>query len=165
MERRPGAERGRALLPEPCVEEAQMLQRRAARAAHRAGGADARQPRSVSRSASPMELQPHSATRFISSQKMSSVSVEPTGSNVAWRSSCGRWRRLPAWAKSQSRRPQARVKGWVFASVIAPHVAWRMCSTNTEDSRCSHAATSWLRMLPCGGAGSFSTAAEGSPPG
>ena len=38
-------------------------------------------------------------------------------------------------------------------------------STKSDDSRCSQALTSSLRMLPCGGAGSLSTDAEGSPPG
>jgi hypothetical protein len=57
------------------------------------------------------------------------------------------------------------VKGCVFASVMAPQVAWRTWTTKSDDSRCSHASTSWLRMLPEVGAGSFSTAAEGSPPG
>ena len=61
--------------------------------------------------------------------------------------------------------PQLRLNGCVLASLTLPHVAVRMCSTSSDDSRCSHAFTSSLRMLPCGGAGSLSTEALGSPPG
>ena len=73
--------------------------------------------------------------------------------------------RLPACAISQSRRPHVRENGCVFASDSAPHVAWRMCSTNSVDSTCSHASASWLRIDACGGAGSLRIAADGSPAG
>jgi hypothetical protein len=93
------------------------------------------------------------------------VSVEPTGSKSWLGRAWGRSPRLPEWAKSQSRRPQAREKGWVLASDGAPQVALRMCTTKSEDSRCSQAFTSSERIDPTGGAGSLSTVAEGSPPG
>ncbi len=116
-------------------------------------------------SASPMLFQPLSAKRFISSQKMSSVSVAPTGSNGAPGRSSSRWSSEPACPKSQSRRPQARRKGWVLASEMAPQVARRTWSRKMEDSRCSQAFTSSERIEPLGGAGSLSTDAAGSPPG
>jgi hypothetical protein len=53
----------------------------------------------------------------------------------------------------------------VLASEGAPQVAVRMCTTKSEDSRCSQALTSSERIEPTGGAGSFRTVAEGSPPG
>jgi hypothetical protein len=112
-----------------------------------------------------MLRQPFSAKRLMSSQNTSSVSVEPTGWKRASGRRGGRWRRLPEWAKSQSRPPQERWKGWVLASLMAPQVAERMWTTNREVSRCSQARMSSERMEPWGGAGSLSTEAEGSPPG
>ena len=104
-----------------------------------------------------------SAARPSRSQRICSLSVDPTGSKrVGWGSRCSR---LPLWAISQSRRPQARWKGWVFASVIAPQVAVRMWTRKMLDSSRSQAETSALRMLPCDGAASFITSAAGSPPG
>ncbi len=106
---------------------------------------------------------PRPAMRAKRSQRICSLSVEPMGSKRAGGSSFRS--RLPLWAMSQSRRPQARWKGWVFASVIAPQMAVRMCTRKIDDSSRSQAETSALRMLPCAGAASLSTSAAGSPPG
>jgi len=119
----------------------------------------------ASGSASPREDHPWSERRPSSSQRSASLSLEPTGSKIGWGRREGRARRLPEWAKSQSRRPQARANGWVLASVAPPQVAVRTCTTKSEDSRCSQAFTSSERIDPFGGAGSFSTVADGSPPG
>ena len=108
---------------------------------------------------------PRSASHARKRQKISSVSVDPTGWKAGSRSASTRCLRLPLWPTSQSRPPYARQKGWVLASLMLPQVAVRMCKTKIDDSRCSQALTSSLRMDPCGGAGSLSTEAEGSPPG
>ncbi len=96
---------------------------------------------------------------------MISVSVDPTGSKRGFSIGSSRCLRLPLCPKSQSRPAKLWLKGWVLASLMLPQVACRMWRTKIDDSRCSHALISSPRMLPCGGAGSLSTDAEGSPPG
>ena len=91
------------------------------------------------------------------------MSVDPTGSKSGPGSSLRS--REPLCAMIQSRRPHARWKGWVFASVIAPQTAVRMWTTKMDDSSRSHAETSTLEGLPWAGPASLSTSAAGSPPG
>ena len=100
-----------------------------------------------------------------SSQKICSVSVEPTRSKRGFGIGSTRCFKLPLCANIQSRRANGRWNGCVFAAVMLPQVAVRMWSTKSEDSRCSHARINSLLMLPGDGAGSFNTAAAGSPPG
>ena len=78
--------------------------------------------RSISGSASPRLRLPWSAIRSSNSQKICSVSVDPTASNRAPARGSSFCRTLPAWAMSQSRPPHARENGCVFASVAGPHV-------------------------------------------
>jgi len=112
---------------------------------------------------SPRLRKPQSAMRASRSQRICSVSVEPTGSNCEVSASLRS--RLPLWAMSQSRRPHERWNGWVFASVMAPQMAVRTCMTKMDDSSRSQAETRALRRLPCEGAASLRTRAAGSPPG
>ncbi len=96
---------------------------------------------------------------------MNSLSVAPTGSNSGSGRRIGRRSRLPLWAKSHSRPPQARANGWVFASVSAPQRAVRRWSTKVDDSLWSARRTSSDCGLPWMGAASLCTVTDCSPGG